>query len=195
MPVILAIALAFSSAFADYQTPVLPEAPETPKQSETPIQTEAPRQTVVFGGEAQTEAAPAEKPEVDQREAMLALVNELRGSVGAGELALDPVLCEAADIRAKEIAQSFSHTRPDGTLCFTVLADVGSDRNNYRAVGENIAAGSGSRYYTADAPFESWKRSSGHYANMISGDFTLIGIGSYNDGRMTYWVQFFGSNK
>ncbi|MDR0992102.1 MAG: CAP domain-containing protein [Ruminococcus sp.] len=129
----------------------------------------------------------------DQTAVMTELVNELRGGVGAADLTLDPKLCEAADIRAKEIAQSFSHTRPNGQSCFTVFADAGINISSYRTYGENIAAGSGNNYKTADGPFASWKNSSGHYANMVSRDFTLIGIGSYSDGKMTYWVQLFAA--
>jgi uncharacterized protein YkwD len=168
---ILSIVMIFSAAGQELTAPPETQTPE--------------RQTVVIGAET-TATAPA-TPEVDQNEAMLVLVNDLRGSVGAGNLALDPALCEAANIRAKEIAQSFSHTRPDGSAWNTVFT------GNYQNRGENIAAGSSGNFAYAAAPFETWKNSSGHYANMINRDFTLIGVGSYSDGRMTYWVQLFAA--
>jgi uncharacterized protein YkwD len=177
--VIIAIAMLLSAAGQDAQKP--PAAQNTEPQ------------TVVFG--PQTPPSTPAPASIDQSEAMLGLVNDLRGSVGAGNLALDPTLCEAADIRAREIAQSFSHTRPNGTSCFTVFDDVGSGTAIYRTWGENIAAGSGTGYLSANEPFLSWKNSSGHYANMTNGNFTIIGIGSYNDGKMTYWVQLFAAKK
>ena len=50
-------------------------------------------------------------------------------------LARDLNLEQTAKIRAKEIAESFSHTRPDGTDCFTAFP------NGLSAMGENIAYG------------------------------------------------------
>ena len=40
-----------------------------------------------------------------------------------GPLAWDTALEETAKIRAKELSQSFSHTRPDGNNCFTIFPD------------------------------------------------------------------------
>jgi uncharacterized protein YkwD len=128
---------------------------------------------------------------------MLPLINELRSGVGASPLTIDANLTSIADIRAKEIAQDFSHTRPNGTSCFTTFADIGVSRDNYGSVGENIAAGTTRIYETVDSPFKSWVNSSGHYKNMVSTDFTLIGIGKYTDpvSGMTYWVQFFAGDR
>ena len=39
---------------------------------------------------------------------------------------------------------------------------------------------------------ESWMNSSGHRANILSSDFTLIGVGFYESGGEYYWVQNFG---
>lgn len=51
--------------------------------------------------------------------------------------------------RAAEIALSFSHTRPNGEICWTAYEDYGY-QSNYSA--ENIAAG----YSTASDVFEGW---------------------------------------
>jgi uncharacterized protein YkwD len=128
---------------------------------------------------------------------MLLLMNELRGKMGAGNLVLDDNLCAAADLRAAETAQLFSHTRPNGNDCFSALAAIGSSRDNYGYLGENIAYGTADSYAYAPAPFNAWVNSPGHYSNMINTNFTAVGIGKYynpsNGG--TYWVQFFGSYK
>ena len=67
------------------------------------------------------------------------LVNQERAAAGLADLKTDAALCAAAQVRAQEIAQSFSHTRPDGTNGFTVLKERGIV---YVACGENIAKGS-----------------------------------------------------
>ncbi len=51
------------------------------------------------------------------------------------------------------------------------------------ACAENIAAG----YRTAEAVFQAWMRSSGHCANLLSPDFTEIGIGYAEGGRYHYY--------
>ena len=108
-----------------------------------------------------------------------------------GKLTLDEELCKAAQIRAEEIVKNFSHTRPDGRSCFTVLKD---QNISYMAVGENIAAGSASGANT----FVMWKEDGqsysgqGHRRNMLSPNFTRIGIAyATKKGSTygTYWVM------
>ena len=53
------------------------------------------------------------------------LVNQERAAAGLADLKTDAALCAAAQVRAQEIARSFSHTRPDGTNGFTVLRNGG----------------------------------------------------------------------
>ena len=68
---------------------------------------------------------------------MLGYVNQLRATEGASPLVLDYNLNVAATVRSLELGWSrqFSHTRPNGTQCFTVLDELGI---NYMAAGENI---------------------------------------------------------
>ena len=53
------------------------------------------------------------------------LVNIEREKAGLAPLAMDAALSAAAQVRAQEIDVSVSHTRPDGTSCFTVLKEFG----------------------------------------------------------------------
>ena len=117
---------------------------------------------------------------------VLALANEERAKEGLPPLALDQKLCEAAAIRAGEIVEQFSHTRPDGTNCFTVFQQNGI---NYRAAGENIAAGQS----TPVAVMDSWMHSEGHRANIMSSEFGKLGVGFVRapQGSQYYWVQMF----
>jgi len=112
------------------------------------------------------------------------LVNKARSENGLTELTLDKSLCAAAEIRAKEIVSSFSHTRPDGTSCFTVLKESGI---GYRAAGENIAYGQRS----ASAVMNAWMNSSGHRANILGKSFGKVGIACFISGSTRYWVQMF----
>lgn len=95
---------------------------------------------------------------------------------------------EIAMQRAVEVALSFSHTRPDGTACFTCLASSGN-----RSWGENIAAG----YPTPAAAFEGWCEADepyagqGHRRNMLEGGFFCIGIAHVIYNGTHYWVQEF----
>ena len=95
-------------------------------------------------------------------------------------------LCAVAQLRAEETVQSFSHTRPNGTSCFTAIQEAGISG---RTMGENIAAGQNS----PASVMNSWMNSEGHRANILNGDFTSIGIGYVKSGSGYghYWVQMF----
>ena len=69
---------------------------------------------------------------------MIRLVNEIRTEEGLPALTTNSSLSNAAALRAEEIVTLYSHTRPDGSSCFTALPAFGI---SYRAAGENIAAG------------------------------------------------------
>lgn len=114
------------------------------------------------------------------------ITNNYRSLVGVPSLTLDSSLVEAASIRAKEISDSFSHTRPNGSSCFTVLSELGI---SYGTAGENIAAG----YSSSQSVMEGWRSSSGHYQNIISSKFKKIGIGVNIINNQYYWVQIFSN--
>ena len=115
---------------------------------------------------------------------VLTLVNSERAKNGLSALAYSSELSAAAEIRAKEIVRSFSHTRPNGSSCFTVLAENGI---TYRTAGENLAYGQ----RTASAVMNGWMNSSGHRANILGRGFGRIGIACYTQNGVKYWVQIF----
>ena len=119
---------------------------------------------------------------------VLTLVNEIRAEAGVHPLTLDKTLCAAATMRSLEMnySRSFSHTRPNGSSCFSVLDTYAVD---YFSTGENIAVG----YPTPADVVNGWKNSSGHYANMVSADFNKIGVGmsDLEIGSSEYWTQIF----
>lgn len=114
------------------------------------------------------------------------ITNNYRSLVGVPSLTLDSSLVEAANIRAKELSDSFSHTRPNGSSCFTVLSELGI---SYGTAGENIAAG----YSSSQSVMEGCRSSSGHYQNIISSKFKKIGIGVNIINNQYYWVQIFSN--
>lgn len=108
------------------------------------------------------------------------LVNEERAKEGLSALQVDAQIAAAADVRAKEIRISFSHTRPDGRDCFTTLNEAGV---SYRGAGENIAKG----YRTPEDVVTAWMNSEGHRKNIMNASFRYIGVGL--DGNA--WAQLF----
>ena len=117
-------------------------------------------------------------------QAVLAEVNAARTKNGLSALTLDANMNRAAAVRAAEMAQSFSHTRPNGSRGLTALNEAGV---SYRTAGENIASGQQS----AQAVVSAWMNSSGHRANILSSLFGRMGVGQATIGRRTYWVQLF----
>ena len=171
-----------------WEIPLQPgeELPAQPPEEVEPPAEEAPPQETPPAQEEPDEDAPEESGGVQEAaEAVASLVNAARRDAGLSELELDADLCAAAQARAQEIAQSFSHTRPDGSSCFTILEEFGI---SYRAAGENIAMGQ----RTPEEVMDGWMNSSGHRANILNGTFTSIGVGYYVDGAgAAHWVQIF----
>lgn len=108
------------------------------------------------------------------------LVNVERAKQGIAPLSIDPNVTKAAQVRAKEIKTSFSHTRPDGRTAFTALDEANA---SYRGAGENIAIGQ----KTPEQVVSDWMNSEGHRKNILNSSFKYIGVGV--DG--TAWTQLF----
>lgn len=118
-------------------------------------------------------------------EKVVSLVNKYRAQNGLSPVEIDQTLSLAATKRAQETETLFSHTRPDGSSCFTVLSQYGV---SYRGAGENIAMGQ----KDAEEVMTAWMNSDGHRANILGENFTKIGVGVHKgaDGRL-YWAQMF----
>ncbi len=115
------------------------------------------------------------------------MVNSERASYGLAPLKLSPKLCQAANIRAEEIKQYFSHTRPDGTSCFTAITDLGI---KYSFAAENIAYGQ----KTPKSVMNAWMNSDGHRANILNENMEYIGVGAAYENGIYYWTQFFAAS-
>lgn len=143
---------------------------------------------VVKGAVVKDDAEQAAKFQEDFDKKM----NDLRAENGLAPLEHSSVLQEAADIRAKEIADKFDHERPNGDEYFTVLGEVNGG-NTYNGASENIAYGAYgnmSGEAAANALFNDWHKSEGHNDNMIDGSTSEYGLAFFydeNTGR-TYAV-------
>ena len=115
---------------------------------------------------------------------VVALVNAERAKHGLSALKVDAKVQQAALVRAKETAQSFSHTRPNGSSFSTALTEAGV---SYRRAGENIAYGQS----TPQQVMNAWMNSSGHRANILNENFTTIGVGYTVINGTAYWTQLF----
>ena len=124
----------------------------------------------------------------DFRQEVLDLVNVERAKYGLTPLVMgDTNLTAAAQKRAEEIATVNSHTRPDGSKCFTVLKEYGVTA---APTGENAAWGSVSPQEVVDA----WMQSEGHRANILNPEARAMGVGYYYNSSSTWghqWIQIF----
>ena len=109
------------------------------------------------------------------------IVNAKRLEAGLNALTWNTGLEQASAVRAVEAAQSFSHTRPDGSDWWTV--------NSNLMYGENLAKG----YASADAAVTAWLNSPTHKANIMDVEFVSGAIAIHINGNgQWYWAQEFG---
>lgn len=129
----------------------------------------------------------SQKPSINKsfEDDVIELVNEERAKYGLTPLSSgNEALTKTAEIRAEECITSFSHTRPDGTSCFTAFQSSGL---SYKNAGENIAYG----FSLPQSVVNSWMNSPGHRANILSSNFTQIGVGCVYYKGVYYWAQSF----
>lgn len=107
-----------------------------------------------------------------------------------GPLAYNANLRAAAYNHSKDMAVNnyFSHTGRDGSSPWDRMKAAGY--TNYRAAGENIAAGQP----TPEAVVDGWLKSPGHCANIMNPNFKELGVGYFAGGSYGhYWTQDFGA--
>lgn len=136
-------------------------------------------------------AAAAPEDESSYVARVLDLTNAERQKAGLPALALSDSLANSARAYSRVLAASgcFAHTC--GPVPDLVDRDAAAGYAGWSAVGENIAAG----YPSPEAVVAGWMASPGHRANILSPEYTEIGIG-VADGAApyeTYWAQEFGA--
>ena len=174
------------------QTPDTEQPEESPEQTpDTEQPEETPDNTPQQPDDNRPEQTPEQTPEEDNDSSqgdyasqVVALVNAERAKYGLSALKVDSRVQQAAQVRAAETVQSFSHTRPNGSSFSTALTEAGV---SYTRSGENIAYGQS----TPQQVVQAWMNSSGHRANILNESFTTIGVGYTVSGGTAYWAQLF----
>ena len=118
---------------------------------------------------------------------LLNAINQKRADQELPPLTLDATLCALGTIRAYECTENFSHVRPDGRPGISVLSDYGyaaadglSERLHY-----------GSSGLSTGTIIKGWMYNPDFSADILSADYSRIGIGVYEDGTLIYIVCFF----
>lgn len=112
------------------------------------------------------------------------LTNKEREKLGLTPLKLDTELSVVSRDKSQDMLnkQYFAHESPTYGSPFDMMKAYGID---YRTAGENIAKGQRSPEEVVNA----WMNSPGHRANIVSPDFTHIGVGYVEQGNI--WTQQF----
>ena len=136
------------------------------------------------GGSGSTSGGSSSSSKVDieeYRDEVFRLVNKAREKEGIEPVVSDPTAMEYAQIRAEELAEKFSHTRPNG--------DDGTIYSHY-SFAENIAM----RQKSPERVVDAWMNSPGHRATILT-DYSdygnCIGVGVYEKNGKLHWVQEF----
>lgn len=125
---------------------------------------------------------------------MLGYVNEVRKQYGLRELEGLELLDSAADVRANELLENYSHDRPDGNSYITAIEET--DLPEWRAAAENIAYGMNSMTTVKEA-FDAWMDSPPHRENILNPDVHYMACAKATkseNGEYTYWEQLFYSD-
>lgn len=112
-------------------------------------------------------------------------INACRTAEGLEPLSMSGYLCGIASVRAYEVSLSWSHTRPSGSGWQSVLSDYGY---GYSVAAEDLVHSAG---FDAASIVGKWMGSDGSRADILSADFTTIGVGVYNAGGATFVATIF----
>lgn len=115
------------------------------------------------------------------------LTNNARIKNGQSTLSLDSELCRIADERAEEIADEFQTTSNISHDELHAHASEIRSMFGQIAIRENIDTGA----ITPTMVMSDWMNSAGHKANILNNNHENIGIGIYQTGYRTFFVQIF----
>ncbi|WP_432402068.1 CAP domain-containing protein [Wukongibacter sp. M2B1] len=112
-----------------------------------------------------------------EEQQMVDLINEARIENGLEPLIVDEKLTELARMKSKDMINNnyFSHNSPTYGSPFEMLKNFGV---SYTSAGENIAGNQ-----TVEKAHESLMNSPGHRRNILSSDYTHIGVGIQEGGN------------
>lgn len=123
---------------------------------------------------------------------LIELTNADRTTGGLATLAVNPLLTEVAEAKARDMAENgyFAHTSPDGKTPWYWFSQKGY---TFAYAGENLAVD-----FTESIDVQrAWMQSSTHRANIVGTQFSEIGIavaeGTYQGRPATFVVQVFAT--
>ena len=122
-----------------------------------------------------------------QEEEVLRLVNIERSKQGLSPLKMNWELSRVARLKSEDMANKkyFDHQSPTYGSPFDMIKSFGI---KYKSAGENIAMGQ----KTPAAVMTGWMNSPGHKANILSTNYTELGVGiTKNSSGTLYWTQMF----
>lgn len=119
-------------------------------------------------------------------------VNEERAKAGVPALSYNSTMETYARIKSKDMGDNnyFDHNNLSGEL---ITAQMSRDGVSYSAWGENIAyiGGVSDAAALANQFMTNWMNSQGHKENILSSNFSSIGVGVYKSGNRYYATQEF----
>lgn len=120
------------------------------------------------------------------------VTNEKRIENKVGELTVNPLLQEAARLKAQDMIENeyFAHVSPQGKQPWHWMNLAGY---KYKYAGENLAID----FYDTKEVAEAWMNSPTHRRNILNNNYSEIGIavdtGRYKGRKVAFVVQMFGS--
>jgi len=175
--------------YAPAQKPAAP----VEKPSPAPVEKPAPAPAPVEKPAPAPAPAPVENntgvpsSNLTYEQKVVELVNIERQKAGLPALKMDSAISNVARTKSKDMAVNnyFAHQSPTYGSAGDMLRQFGI---SWRAWGENIAAGQRTPEIVVDA----WMNSPGHRANILSPNFSKIGVGYVtNSSGRPYWTQIF----
>lgn len=130
---------------------------------------------------------PVSSSNLSYEQKVVELVNVERQKAGLPALKMDSAISNVARAKSKDMAVNnyFAHQSPTYGSAGDMLRQFGI---KWSAWGENIAAGQKTPEIVVDA----WMNSPGHRANILSSNFSKIGVGyETNSSGRAYWTQMF----
>lgn len=162
-----------------YQAPKAPETTQDEPVQTAPQPVQQPQTETV---QQKTEQTKSTLSAYEQK--VVDLTNQERAKNGLAALKVDTTLSKMAREKSRDMSVNgyFSHTSPTYGSPFDMMKQYGI---TYRAAGENIAMGQ----RTPEEVVQAWMNSEGHRKNILSSNFTHIGVGYIASGN--YWTQEF----
>ncbi|SDZ04553.1 CAP domain-containing protein [Thermoactinomyces sp. DSM 45892] len=156
-------------------------------ESSTPSKTPATQEKSKPSSPAKPSSSSSNRALSSVENEVVRLVNIERQKAGLQPLVADTKLSSVARTKSQDMIdlRYFDHQSPRYGSPFDMMRQFGI---RYQAAGENIACG----HPTPAEVMKSWMNSPGHRANILSRDFTKIGVGSAKGGSYgVYWTQQF----